>query len=512
MFSEIDVHACLVYHPSELWWGCCHKWITIPIVHYCDCSNFYLTGPEDIWPGDTVSFSFEEFGYQCEYAVDSFDFIDVYPPHAVTAIPGPFCGSMCGQLNLDPFFYGHVTVVTALNYTTGEESQTCVEVTDLDVCKIRVEEIVFNYDSENSLNDSINLRKDYYVPIDVPEYVKGTQNQPAAYLKEQNVRIQVRLTMNPAVDGTYGIRGISDDNGVLGNTGEVWVTFEGGISQEGPDDPNTPFDDSEFVEFLILGQTPGMISKSEESWRWEMNTGGEWVEFDTTSGHEIYVLWDYPQPPWVPNGYYDHKTPWVKALDFAIHTAGACNMNDVNAIAQITDYLFSSHGLIYDKEWGRERYGFKNTSGNMDLHGYIDKLNSNVVNCYDQAGAICALGCLLGVNVDYRYMSPFGYINTIEIVGIGSSNNPLFENPGNTGGIVTGENDIWPIRFPFGNHAFTNYQGYIYDATAGANVGSRSESQYVMDTIDRTPAPEATAAGNVSNIQQGTVTDLMCPP
>ena len=81
-----------------------------------------------------------------------------------------------------------------------------------------------------------------------------------------------------------------------------------------------------------------------------MNTGGEWVEFDTTSGHEIYVLWDYPQPPWVPNGYYDHKTPWVKALDFAIHTAGACNMNDVNAIAQITDYLFSSHGLIYDKE------------------------------------------------------------------------------------------------------------------------------------------------------------------
>jgi len=148
----------------------------------------------------------------------------------------------------------------------------------------------------------------------------------------------------------------------------------------------------------------------------------------------------------------------------------------------------------------------------MDLHGYIDKLNSNVVNCYDQAGAICALGCLLGVNVDYRYMSPFGYINTIEIVGIGSSNNPLFENPGNTGGIVTGEDDIWPIRFPFGNHAFTNYQGYIYDATAGANVGSRSESQYVMDTIDRTPAPEATAAGNVSNIQQGTVTDLMCPP
>jgi len=124
----------------------------------------------------------------------------------------------------------------------------------------------------------------------------------------------VRLTMNPAVDGTYGIRGISDDNGVLGNTGEVWVTFEGGISQEGPDDPNTPFDDSEFVEFLILGQTPGMISKSEEYWRWEMNTGGEWVEFDTTSGHEIYVLWDYPQPPWGPNGYYDHKTPWVKAL------------------------------------------------------------------------------------------------------------------------------------------------------------------------------------------------------
>lgn len=45
---------------------------------------------------------------------------------------------------------------------------------------------------------------------------------------------------------------------------------------------------------------------------------------------------------------------------------------------------------------------------------------------YDQAGALVVLGRLLGINVEYKYMTRFGYINPTALVDISPCNNPFY--------------------------------------------------------------------------------------
>ena len=142
----------------------------------------------------------------------------------------------------------------------------------------------------------------------------------------------------------------------------------------------------------------------------------------------------------------------------------------------------------------------------MDLTGYIDKSSGNTINCYDQASGVFSLGRLLGIGVEYRYMKPFGYINTVNLVGEGNCNNPFY--PLTAGGKIAGADDVYPDRSGFGNHAFAKYGGNIYDACAGPHTGTRIEAQYVSDTVDSSTPAEAAVAGDTTDISPGAVTDL----
>lgn len=151
----------------------------------------------------------------------------------------------------------------------------------------------------------------------------------------------------------------------------------------------------------------------------------------------------------------------------------------------------------------------------MQLTKYIDKSLGNTVNCYDQASGVCSFGTLLGIDVTYRFMNPFGYINTVNLVGEGNCNNPFYGNPGITGGKITGSDQVEPVRAAFGNHAFAKYGVDIYDACAGPHTGTRTEAQYVSDTVDTSTPVEANppwcapkSAGDIANITGGSVSDF----
>lgn len=330
----------------------------------------------------------------------------------------------------------------------------------------------------------------------------------------------VRLKVEPSSITSLKIKGVSDDtNGSLGNATEKTVTFSGGISQEGIDDVSTTgIDESEYVEFTITGNTPNKVFKSEETWKWivtEVNgTAVSDMEVERTSGHKVYVLWDTPKSPWNQTSG-DAKNPWVKALTFAVETASGHDKDDAGALAAITSYLHTGHGLTYDTVAGDNVYASSHLGGTMKLTKYIDKSIGNTVNCYDQASGVCSFGTLLGIGVTYRFMNPFGYINTVDLVGEDNCNNPFYANVGITGGKITGSDQVEPVRAAFGNHAFAKYGGGIYDACAGPHTGARTEAQYVSDTVDTSTPVEANppwcapkSAGNTANITAGSVSDL----
>ena len=145
----------------------------------------------------------------------------------------------------------------------------------------------------------------------------------------------------------------------------------------------------------------------------------------------------------------------------------------------------------------------------MDLTDYMAKSSNkyatpgNVVNCYDQATAVCSFGCLLGIDVQYNFMDPFGCINTLNLVGVGSCNNPFYGR-NNTSAVVAPNSP----RSGFGNHAFAVFNGYVFDACAApispvplALVGTQTTAQYIAGAIDVSLG----VSGNASNIRIGSV-------
>lgn len=111
------------------------------------------------------------------------------------------------------------------------------------------------------------------------------------------------------------------------------------------------------------------------------------------------------------------------------------------------------------------------------------------VNCVDQAGGIITLGRLLGISgITGMKAIPFGYLNKVNLVGIGLCNNPKYEVPPN---YVCFVDDLLREHFVF--HAFVVYNGKVFDATVGPTLG-KNVNQYLVDTIDTSTSEEANAS------------------
>jgi len=243
--------------------------------------------------------------------------------------------------------------------------------------------------------------------------------------------------------------------------------------------------------------------------------------FETT--HMIYRILDEPQKPWERAPV---KRPWVKALDFAIKDCGTAGVkNAFDALVAITRHLHSGHGMSYDTIYGEPHYTENLAGILMNLTAYMKKVSikpglpNEIVNCYDQATAVYSFGTILGINVQYIYLDPFGYINTTDLVGpINNDCNNPFYTLNNSNKFVAPDS---PDRTGFGNHAFIIYKNvdeYVFDACAGPVLG-KPILQYINDTIDvslpklRIWTDPQTGlnyriAGNYSDIVEETVTEF----
>lgn len=204
---------------------------------------------------------------------------------------------------------------------------------------------------------------------------------------------------------------------------------------------------------------------------------------------EVYFVLAKPGDRPYPDGV------WSEVLRFLCGKVGvAGEKNPDAAAAAVTTYCHSKHGLRYDTDNGASKYGVGPHGGPLRLLGYLKRDRASC-NCYDQAAAVQALSQALGVSVGWRYLSPFGYINPTNLVGVGQCNNPFF-GADDTKKLVPAES---PDRTAFGNHAFADVSGgNVLDGCAGPHTGSETPQQYVTASIDATPSLYARYGGRFS--------------
>ena len=270
---------------------------------------------------------------------------------------------------------------------------------------------------------------------------------------------------------------------------------------------------------LRYPSVPAVVSRStEEEWVWyatELNghpAGG----LVAANGPSVaYSILDAPVAPWT-DAVLTNQNAWTSALDFVITNACEGATTETNALAELTQFLFSGHGLVYDIKGGWPNYCTSSHGGIFRLSKYIAKtgtgspshpMSGNEVDCYDQASAITALGRLIGVNVLYRHMPSFGYVNETDLIGIGRCNNPFYPLSSSLLPIA-GSDDVYPARLPFGNHSFAEYNALIFDACAGPACGTSPIVDYLNTAIDSSTFPEQSIAGNAGLLETGNVTAL----
>ncbi|MDR3109155.1 MAG: hypothetical protein LBU65_05645, partial [Planctomycetaceae bacterium] len=322
----------------------------------------------------------------------------------------------------------------------------------------------------------------------------SNNNKTVLYLKDEDVTVYNRFKMSIAIPGGVTLKLDADSGVAIGGLQETSVTFDAsGYSTGGKSVAGV----AGFIEFAAKANTANEVKKEQGTFVWNVTkitnkTTGTGTAL-TTDQLTFYTILDVPKYVWSPNDTTkpdstdptktvpnDDKTqPWVSALEFTIQTSATNGKDsDSAALSQLTTFLHSGFGLTYDTAGGDPNYTNK-TEMRFDLTRYMTKASGNVVNCYDQASSVTVLGRLLGIGVDLTMVTPFGYINEVNLVGVGNCNNPFFGT--DTTRIIVPVVDA--ARTQFGMHAFAVYNDGVYDACAGPVTGVARRT-YLENTID----------------------------
>jgi len=227
-------------------------------------------------------------------------------------------------------------------------------------------------------------------------------------------------------------------------------------------------------------------------WGMEVPSLGRTIELNSTRV-ELFGIPDEPLRAF-------RSTPgvWSEVLRFLVRMVpvlGFQRMDETSA--QITWFFHNRHGLVYDHENGMSRY-MNLSTGIFAVDPYMKKDIGNVVNCYDQAGAVQVSCAALGIPCEYYLMQPFGSIQSLWFVGSLRCNNPFFRSASLQGAAydqfaairepdivdTPAVHNVYLRRTGFRNHAFCSYNAKILDACAGPAQGTDSPSQYLAKTID----------------------------
>jgi hypothetical protein len=330
--------------------------------------------------------------------------------------------------------------------------------------------ITFNHDVLSAGTSSMNIRRNKDFEVPVPEYdaaiPRTSAESCAAYTIQetsgQNVFVRVTFTLSPAIGGTYHVR--ASGGGLLGALDQQTVTFAPGMG-------------TQTVDFPLADRNFSRITQQDITWQWEYRHGKTWHTLASTQ-HHIYVVLKVPPAPWTQTPG-DKRNPWTDLLDVCCATAAGTRTQE-DAATSIIKKVHLGYSLRYDIVNGAPRYGFSSSGSSFDLTDWIDYVlkgnapanpifcgstgqqykNFLIVNCYDCAASSALMAKVLGVDSDYFFHQPFGYLNYVLPIGRGKCNNPF---PGCTGNNpAVGPDDP---RTSFNNHAYTKLGGSRnYDA------------------------------------------------
>lgn len=250
---------------------------------------------------------------------------------------------------------------------------------------------------------------------------------------------------------------------------------------------------------VTIRRLPNTIKryKGDISWRLQTPAVGS-VTLTNVTRVELFTVLDQPA-----SFYSAREGVWTEALRFLCERAGAAGKSTASeACRAIAEYCHGSHGLRYDTNGGRSFYGVDGHGGVFQLGSYLQAASA-VVNCYDQAGAVQALAGAVGAPTEWYFLSPFGYINPTNLIGIGNCNNPFYTMTGSAPVVAADD----PRRTSFGNHAFCGLASKVLDACAGPHVATETKAQYVTASIDARPA----IYGPPRLPRPGTVADIVTP-
>ena len=190
---------------------------------------------------------------------------------------------------------------------------------------------------------------------------------------------------------------------------------------------------ADHASFLLESEIPTVVSRStNEVWHWYASSVNNHafdanVSIATNGPGKAFSILDEPRLPWTDSELANTNI-WVSALDFVTLTNCVANAtNTFDAIKNITQFLFGCHGLTYDTK--------------------------------------------------------FGFINKVDLVGIGECNNPFFvDASGVVGSKVRGNDDS--NRSNFLNHRFVSSNSNIFDSCAGPALGTNTLAEYISSVVD----------------------------
>lgn len=232
---------------------------------------------------------------------------------------------------------------------------------------------------------------------------------------------------------------------------------------------------------------PDVVRHFEGDVQWTLATPVSFCNLHNTTRLELFLVLKKPMA-------YYREGVWAEALRFLFKKASLSNVKTQGDVARwVTRYCHGGHGMVYDVDGGGgSHFGAHQLGADaFQLMDYMKREGDrgNVVNCYDQAAAIQSLCGAMGVQLDWIYLDPYGYINATNLVGVGVCNNPFYLTPDYP------PNPRWkpskklvppnaPDRSGFGNHAFARLGANILDACAGPHLGDETLRQYLVSAID----------------------------
>ena len=342
----------------------------------------------------------------------------------------------------------------------------------ISVYKFTVEEIKFNHDTTSCSLDAVSIRRNAREGFDTSHgewWMGGTslKNDPVCYAGGAVPTVKARIRVSPSLNSArLSARAVGTGSPIGGLTART-VTFTGGVSG--------------WTDFPMDSGVARTVRKFDHRWEWRVSQmdGAAISAFAcaTTGPHRVYTVIDMPVAPWVANSI-NRQNPWTNALELACSVVDGKG-DKVEALAAITYHLFYNMGFRYETKRGEPSYWMK---GKFNFSLYLGHVIQKV-NCYDQAYGVASFGNLLGINSTPVFTEPFGFINMVNIVGIGPCNNPFYTGPYTVIHIpIAGQDDT--TRSSFGNHMYVYAEGRIFDACVGAELGTKDNITFLRSIID----------------------------